>query len=446
MLASKPSYSLYKRLISLMTIALIIGFVFSGWILNSAFQQGMKANIEDKLQLQMLTLLSLAEVENETIIIPETLPDPRFNQPSSGLYAVVFDSIGNELWRSNSAISLTFTDLKPLAVGNSLFRPLMLQNEPYFMLGLGTVWETEQNDINASFYIFEHQSTFLAASQQFQHTLWQLWALLLLLLVFLQWQLLRWGLKPLKQLAKSLITIEQGKAQQIHDDYPQEIQPLTKSLNHLIASEQQQRQRYKDRMADLAHSLKTPLAILTSIKQLDQQALDEIQTQVQRMVHIVNYQLQRAVIGNQTLTFKQVNIAAVVQQIHQALAKVYQDKQVSCELVLDETLTFRGDESDLTEIIANVMDNAFKYGAGKVKVTVQKDASNNTVITVEDNGVGIEPSAFEQVLKRGQRLDTQQRGQGIGLSVVHELVQHYYGQLRLDSSSLLGAKISIIFP
>ncbi len=266
------------------------------------------------------------------------------------------------------------------------------------------------------------------------------------ILLILQWIVLRWALQPLKIVSKELRAIENGEKNQLAEFYPQELTQLTSSINQLIKSEQNQRQRYKDRMADLAHSLKTPLAILNALPIENNQGQSiELKKQVERMTHIVEYQLQRAVLGNQPLSFKKIAIAKIIKQVQQALDKVYQEKNVKCELELDQQLNFRGDEGDLTEIIANLMDNAYKYGAGQVRVSLTREA-NLIQLRVEDNGAGISQEMFSEVLNRGTRLDSQQQGQGIGMAVVHELITQYHGKIFVSESSLLGACITVELP
>jgi len=163
------------------------------------------------------------------------------------------------------------------------------------------------------------------------------------------------------------------------------------------------------------------------------------------MADIVDYQLQRAVLGNQPLTMQKINVAGVIHQIHGALNKVYFQKQVNCQLQLDQQLMFRGDQGDLTELIANLMDNAYKYGAGEVRVTLAK-VDNLLQLVIEDNGPGMSQRIFEQVLTRGVRLDTQQAGQGIGMTVVNELIKQYHGTIMVSASDLLGSRIVVNLP
>ncbi len=134
------SYSLRNRLLFLASFILLLGFSLVAWNINSAYQAGLKASVEDKLQLQILTLISLAEQENNNLTLPQILPDPRFNQLSSGLYALALDGENHEIWRSQSAISLDVASLESLSAGKKLFKSISLTNdENYFISGLGTI-------------------------------------------------------------------------------------------------------------------------------------------------------------------------------------------------------------------------------------------------------------------------------------------------------------------
>ena len=160
---------------------------------------------------------------------------------------------------------------------------------------------------------------------------------------------------------------------------------------------------------------------------------------------IVRYQLQRAVVSQQVTGITRVNILEHILQIKNALDKVYYDKAVLCQVRVRETSYFQGDQGDLMELLGNLIDNAYKYGAGEVKVSVI-DQKQQLQIIVEDNGIGIEEQQRGVITQRGTRLDTQEQGQGIGMAVVVDIVNSYGGILNIEESELLGAKFVISFP
>jgi two-component system sensor histidine kinase PhoQ len=163
------------------------------------------------------------------------------------------------------------------------------------------------------------------------------------------------------------------------------------------------------------------------------------------MNQIVRYQLQRAVVSQQVTSITKVNILEHATQIKNALDKVYKDKAVICNIHIATHSIFQGDQGDLLEMLGNLMDNAYKYGAGEVRVSVI-DHNDTVDFIIEDNGVGIDESQREKITQRGARLDTQEHGQGIGMAVVVDIIKGYKGTINIDESDLWGAKFTVSFP
>ena len=197
----------------------------------------------------------------------------------------------------------------------------------------------------------------------------------------LQGLILRWGLQPLRGVTMDVEAMNKGELQSFEDSYPKELQPLTENLNLLVANERRQRKRYRDRMADLSHSLKTPLSVLRGIESdIDEsgkpisrpELVETLNRQVARMSNIVDYQLQRAVSGGEFTSFVAINIAGQVETIVSALNKVYLEKGVSVDVQVDPDLSFYGDENDLIELLGNLLDNAYKHCAHRVCVSATR--------------------------------------------------------------------------
>jgi two-component system sensor histidine kinase PhoQ len=269
-----------------------------------------------------------------------------------------------------------------------------------------------------------------------------------------QYLLLRWGLSPLKQLADEVSTIESGQIDMLQGHYPSELQAVSDNLNLLIKSERDRQKRYQTTLGDLAHSLKTPLAVISGVVQekaqdktrAGQSGLEEIHEQVERMNQIVGYQLKRAVKSQQNpLMAKQVNVQVVIQKLLTALTKVYRDKAVEVSQSIPEKLHFPGEESDLMELCGNLLDNAFKYTRSAVKVEARRDGDGLHIV-ISDNGKGIDDSAKQWVLERGARADTVVSGQGIGLAVAVDIISSYGGRLEVGEASSGGALIQVWLP
>ncbi|EPJ47372.1 MAG: sensory transduction histidine kinase [Osedax symbiont Rs1] len=275
-------------------------------------------------------------------------------------------------------------------------------------------------------------------------------ALLLLLVIGCYLQLKR-GLQPLDKMVTDLEAISSGTAAQLSSEYATEFNAMRESLNNLLNAERLQRERYRNTLADLAHSLKTPLAVMqgATSENLDYQAyLNVAGEQIRRMDQIIQYQLTRAVksIGDGAKA-KAVQANPIIERILSALGKVYREKEVRVILNLERNIEINADERDLMEMLGNMLENAFKYCRSEVAVSLYSD-NHNVFIILEDDGAGVSEDMRKTILERGERADTSAApGQGIGLSVSVDILSSYSCQLEVeDSFSLGGAKFSITFP
>ena len=273
---------------------------------------------------------------------------------------------------------------------------------------------------------------------------------MLILMAFLSWVLHR-GLIPLSKMVFDLEQIAKGNADRLKNEYASEFSAMRDSVNNLLNTERMQRERYRNTLADLAHSLKTPLAVMqgAASEQLDyQDYLSVASEQIRRMDQIIQYQLTRAVksIGDGAKK-KTVKLVPIIERILFALGKVYREKVVRVILNLELGIELNADERDLMEMLGNMLENAFKYSRSEVAVSAYTD-SDNVFIVMEDDGVGISENMRHTILERGERADTSATpGQGIGLSVSVDILSAYNCRLEVeDSFSLGGAKFSITFP
>lgn len=438
--------SLRARLLVAAAVILAAFGSLAGLILERAFQGGMMQAQQDKLQTLVYSLLGAASPDfaGELTIALEAVPDPRLRQPLSGLEAALFNEDGLIVWSSADFLRLTPPHLPQ--VGEWRFDRL---NDPNaFSLSFGLRWIDAQDDPRRyTVVVLEDAAAYNRQVGVFRRTLW-LWlgttlgALTLALLL-----LLRWGLAPLRGLALELHRIEAGQQAQITGRYPDELQPLARDLNAMIVSERNHQTRYRNALGDLAHTLKTPLAVLRGLSSeagLDSAHRRQLHEQVDRMQHIVDHQLRRAAAaGTRTLT-EPVPLRSLAEKLLSAIAKVYVEKNVQVENTIADTLRVRADQGDLYDLLGNLLDNAAKYGKQYIRISALS-GHRQCLIIVEDDGPGFPPDA-EKLLRRGVRADTRVPGQGLGLAAVAEIVQAYGGRLLLDRSGLGGAKVIVALP
>ncbi len=441
--------SLGARLLLASALLLPAFLGLSAYGLDRAFGRAIRAAELEQLRLQSYLLLGAAELEQDGLVLPELLSEPRYAQPDSGLYARFDDLRGRTLWRSSSAQLLTLPEPPAqLSSGESEFGEVEIGDVRLFSYRYGLLWEAaDGRELAFQLTVWHDQAPYRAQLMSYRGSLLRWLGLVALLLCLLQLVILRWGLRPLRFLALDLEAVEAGDVERLGGDYPREVQGVTDNLNHLLASEQGRRERYRNTLADLAHSLKTPLAVLRAA--VDADAKPDVlrhhcNEQLERMEEIVAHQLSRAASRGGRPPGSTAAVAEVAERLVAALSKVYCDKGVAFELDVPAELTFRGDEGDLMEMLGNLLDNACKYGGGEVHFSARNE-SDALLITVADNGPGIPLERRDRILKRGTRADRSEPGQGIGLAVVLEMATGYGGELRITRSPTGGAQFELRF-
>ena len=449
------NFSLRSRILWSAAMVLFIFLGLTGLVLDQAFQRTAEQSVAEKLRIQIYGLLSVTEVDLGQILLPEALQEPRFNNPGSGLFAMVRDGDGQELWRSPSSITLDmlpeqsrqhYMNLEP---GEDRFS--RMDTEDVFYLAYKVLWLGAGDEpYEYVFIVMESVEGYQTQLTSFRNNLWGWLVLVGVALILVQALVMNWGLKPLGALAEDLEAIESGQQDSLNADYPDELTGVTKNLNVLISSERTQREKYRTTMADLAHSIKTPLAILKNgASQLAStpESVEEVRTiiddQVDRMDEIVGYQLERAMSDSSSLIKRSIEVAPVIDKLKLALQKVYPETAISADVSMNAT--FFGDERDFMELMGNLIDNACKYCRSSVALSAMETQDTGLTLVVEDDGPGIPRTRRDQVLERGTRMDSRAPGQGIGLAVVTEIVDRYDGQIQIEDSKLGGARISLNF-
>ncbi len=449
--------SLNTRLLLASSLVLVAFLGITGLVLDRAFRASADTALRDRLQGYVHALLAASDLDARgQLALPAELPDPRFSLIGSGLYAEVVDTDGKPVWRSKSLLGLTipFTGTPP--VGQREFVALAVDRDlPLLSLVFTVSWETNANRVRLYTYrVAENLVSFNAEVSRFRRSLWGWLAGAAILLLLVQGFILRWSLAPLRRVADDLRAIEAGLAQRLHDDYPRELRQLTDNLNGLLASADNHLKRYRDSLGNLAHSLKTPLAVLRGALdgETDHAALRAIaREQLAGMTNLIEYQLQRAAASGRTPLAAPVAVRPVVEKIVAALAKVYVDKNLRVTLDIETSATFHGDAGDLTEILGNLLDNACKWCRQRVHVAARVKPLTGTgrpclEISVADDGPGIPDAMKARVLLRGARADENMPGHGLGLAMVQDTMALYRGELTLGVSPWGGLLAELRFP
>jgi len=380
-----------------------------------------------------------------------------FSRPGSGLYAVVLGDDGFH-WESSSALGRDFSFLHPLQPGQQQFiGPIDTELGRLYYYSFGVALDVpDRPAVHLTFTVAQTEDELESNSAVYRRSLVGWLATLGVMLIVLQLLLLRWSLTPLRKVASDMSRVERGHSDHLDSQYPAELTGLTDRINAFIDSEREQRTRYRNTLADLAHSLKTPLAVIRSqveASELPPPVRAPVLDQVRRMDELVAYQLARAATtGRQTFAASAVPIAGHAEDLVQSLEKVYAAKNVLCEFDIEDGAAFYGEQGDLLELMGNLLENAFKWANHHVLLVVKSQRQpgrprNGLLLSVEDDGPGIEADKVEKILQRGVRGDERVKGHGIGLSIVQDIVRAYNGELTVDRSpEFNGARFSVALP
>ncbi|WP_223670759.1 ATP-binding protein [Kangiella shandongensis] len=448
----KQPYSLQRRLLLNTSIVLVFFIAAMSFILLDTYKTGIKQATYERLYAQFYSLLSYAdEMEPGNLFLPEEIPsDKRFNQYNSGLSALVYDETESLIWKSLSARYDQEQHKVPLPLslpGEATLTDITMEDTEYFRFHYIAEWESPEGEISLyHFVILENKRPFDQVIDAYRNQLWMWLSILALSLLFILFIVMRWTLRPIRRAVKELRQIEKGLLNNLSDQYPQELQRLTENINRFIKNERHQSKRYKETLGNLAHSLKTPLAVMNTALQNENDAekLAKIcSEQIGRMDQIVAYQLQRATSGPQVM-MRSMEVEPAVDKLVASLGKVYQDKNIDFAVSVTKGLTIALNEGDFYEVFGNILDNACKWTDSKIRIHAERVAGR-VRITIEDNGPGIPENVRLAILSRGKRLDETVEGQGIGMSVVKEIVAAYNGKIQIDTSDLGGSLMRVSF-
>ena len=258
----------------------------------------------------------------------------------------------------------------------------------------------------------------------------------------------RVGLEPLFALRREVAALRTGQSERVVGTYPSELEPLAVELNALMAHTQAVVERQRTHVGNLAHALKTPLSVLlTESRQQPGPLADVVERQAQSMSQHVDHHLRRARAAARAQgQGERTPVAPLLEDLSRTLEKIFQDKLDEIEWECPETLQFLGERQDLLEIAGNVMENACKWCAHRVRVRAEAAGPRTLTLTIEDDGPGLAPEQRAEVLRRGARLDEHTPGSGLGLSIVDELSRAYGGSVALGASDWGGLALTVTLP
>ena len=433
----------------------MIGLAAGGYVLSDAFVSAMHDSFDTGLQVDLDGMIAAAEPDpGGEVALQEQFLNRRFSRVYSGLYwQIVPAKPGAQTQISHSLFDKTIRIEQAREIGGLIWgtaagpdnqRLRVLARRVSFPISA----TANPNDSRAyTFMVAGDLASVDNDVAEFNGTLiWSFVALLvgLIVAVFVQ---VRVGLMPLRRLSEALMRIRSGAAQRLEGKFPAEIAPLAGELNSLIEHSAEVVGRARTHVSNLAHFLKTPLTVLVSEAEADPGPLaDSVKHQVGVMRRQVDHYLTRArtagavnVLGNRT------ELAPVLENLARVLRRIHAERGTAIEIDCPSTLYFRGERQDLEEMAGNLMDNACKWASSRVLVRAVKEGAFFTLL-VEDDGPGLAAADRERVLERGERLDENVPGSGLGLSIVREISKLYWGGVELGAGALGGLCVRLRLP
>ncbi len=270
-------------------------------------------------------------------------------------------------------------------------------------------------------------------------------------LIVTSFAIVRFGLNPIRRATSQLAKIREGTSEKIQGNFPQEITPLIDETNALIVSNQMIIERSRTQVGNLAHSLKTPLSVLSlELKSLPAPVAKIARKQINAMNSQIQTYLNRAMISARhgTITSR-TNIDDAISPLVRTFNKLVPEINFTYQKSTNPSWSIAIEKQDFEEIIGNILENAGKFATSKVTIAVQKIAvEGNSIIEiiVDDDGAGLSSAEMNYVLKRGNRLDESMPGTGLGLSIVSDIVAEYKGKMMLEKADTGGLSVILHLP
>ena len=413
-----------------MSLVLVSTAVF----LPKVIENFLYSQLSEQVNLYLDDLTAFVDLTPEgKPVLLEQVADPRFRKPYSGWYWEITTPAGSlrsrSLWDSQTRLNkFRHDDDRPLFY---LSRELLLgELDTPIKVAVGV----DSTSIDDTLDILV--GGILIA----------LGAIALSMLALLWWQI-RWSLKPMQQLQEDLQSVRGGNNDKLRNHYPVEVQPVVDDLNVLLFHYTELLERARSHTGNLAHALKTPLSIIRNeTESLPEEQQKVLKPAVQQLQDRMNYHLGRArVAGSVQILAVQSCPADVVDNVTMAFEKAYMEREVILVNELDDELKVGVEVRDLEEMLGNLIENAFKWSSGLIRVH-SETIGDAMALYIEDNGPGLSKDQFEVVLQRGVRMDEQTPGTGLGLNIVLDIARSYQGDLILSSSKMGGLQAQLQLP
>ena len=443
--ARRRTGSLSRRMIGVAALWIAALLLIGGFALDRVLSRTMAETFNSQLVTMLKGMLGAAEIGPGGDVRFNRLPaDQRFLEAYSGLYFQISGKgadpfASRSLWDRRLRVNDAHADLEPHLYDSDEFssrghaEPLRIVEQDVILPGSPVRWR---------FQVAESRETL---DDQIHHLrsilFWSFTALGFGLLILAALQTF-YGLWPLRRVRREVAAIRSGQKTRIGQDFPAEIRPLTEEINQLFAHSEAQAEEARRHAGNLAHALKTPLTVITNAATAQTPELaDIVCREAQVMRRQVDHHLARArAIGRRASAQARATVWLSLEAVQRAVDRLYEE--VTVDIAGDHKAQVRVERQDLDEMLGNLVENAAKYGGGRVFVTVEPKDSTVDIL-VEDDGPGIPPDRRGELFTRGARLDTTGKpGTGLGLAIVRDVAEIYGGTIMIEESEDLGGVLA----
>ena len=449
--------SLALRLIVAASLWSAIALVVAGLIITSLYRQTVERAFDERLNVYLRTLVgSLATQNPAQLTEPGNLGEPRFELSYSGWYWQVRRPNGGPVLLASRSL---FNDVLDIA------RASGTTDNDGVLAGALAGPDNQQLRVLSRTIDFGPQNSYdvLIAGDagemsgqivEFRRNVTLTLAVFGVGLIFAVAIQIRWGLRPLDRLRRSLADLRSGKETRFEGPFPAEVEPLAKELNALLESNQQIIERARTQVGNLAHAVKTPLSVIINEARASRGPLAEkVAEQAEIMRMQVNHYLDRARIAARSKVIGAVTeVEPVVGRLVRAMNRIHDDRHIRLSSKIPREARFMGEQQDFEEIVGNLVDNACKWARSEVSIAVDyapppnEEAVGRLALHIDDDGPGLTATERDEATRRGRKLDETKPGSGLGLSIVAELVALYEGKFSLEKSPSGGVRAEIELP
>ena len=428
-----------------------------GFLLSAAFRDFVETGFDKRLTQTIDSMIGASEIAPQGYVrFSRPLADQRFIEPYSGWYWQV-SVPGQEPFRSRSLWDQELTPELEYSAFNLHFHEKPGPDDQNLRIVEQDIILPGSEEV-MRYLAAADTSEIRAEIAQFDRIVaWSLGGLGVGLLAAMVLQV-TFGLFPLRRIQSGLSAVRSGRARRLDRRFAPEIQPLVDEMNAVLDHNQSLVERARTHVGNLAHALKTPLSVMANEAASDnpKNLAGTVEKQTVIIRKHVDHHLTRArTMAGHTLIGVRTDVGPAVEDIARALGRIYQDKRLEFDLKLEDDVCFWGERQDLDEMLGNLMDNAAKWAQARVRVsaaTLSPDPASGTdakpvvVISIEDDGPGVEKEKRAALFERGSRMDESVPGTGLGLAIVQDIAEMCGGAVLLDESTLGGLKVTVTLP